>query len=36
MEHIVLALVGIIFAGIVVPISTLAMLKVIPRDGKAI
>ncbi len=34
MEHIVLALVGIIFASIVVPISTLAMLKVIPRDGK--
>ncbi len=35
MEHIVLALVGIIFASIVVPISTLAMLKVIPRDGKS-
>ncbi len=35
MEHIVLALVGIIFAAIVVPISTLSMLKVIPRDGKS-
>ncbi len=33
MEHITLALVGIIMASIIVPISTIAMLKVIPRNG---
>ncbi len=33
MEHITLALVGIIMASIIVPISTIAMLKVVPRNG---
>ncbi len=32
-EVIVLALVGIIMASIIVPISTIAMLKVVPRNG---
>ncbi len=33
MEHTILALVGIIMASIIVPISTIAMLKVVPRNG---
>ncbi len=33
MEHMIIALVGIVMASIVVPISTIAMLKVIPRNG---
>ncbi len=33
MEHTIIALVGIIMASIIVPISTIAMLKVVPRNG---
>ncbi len=33
MEDITLALVGVIMASIIVPISTIAMLKVVPRNG---
>ncbi len=32
-EETTLALVGIIMASIIVPISTIAMLKVVPRNG---
>ncbi len=33
MEHQLIALVGIILASVIVPVSTIAMLKVIPRNG---
>ncbi len=35
MESLILALVGIIMASIIVPISTIAMLKVNPANGSA-
>ncbi len=33
LEYTVIALVGIIAMSIIVPISTIAMLKVVPRNG---
>ncbi len=36
MEHQTLALVGIIMAAVIVPLSTLAMLKVNPANGNKI
>lgn len=32
-DFLIIALVGIVMASIVVPLSTIAMLKVVPRDG---
>ncbi len=32
-DFLIIALVGIVMASIVVPLSTIAMLKVVPRNG---